>query len=81
MSFKEIWFRKLSPEDKQSLERALRNSILSNRLREILNDWEASLIVRKDDYDSPSWSHRQAHMNGEQDVILKLKSLLTEDQR
>jgi hypothetical protein len=30
-----------------------------------------------DDYDCPSWSHRQAHANGELAAMNKMKQLLT----
>lgn len=80
--YKEIWFRGLSEEDKESLKRALSSSLLSNRLREIIKEMKRDLPVSKADYDSPSWSHKQAHKNGQEDILTKLEDLLTiPDQR
>lgn len=75
-NFKEIWFRGLSPEDKESLKRALHSSILAERLRTIIQDWKRELPVSPNDYDSPSWSHKQAHKNGQEDILTRLLSIL-----
>lgn len=74
--FKEIWFRGLSAEDKDSLKRALISSILAERLRSILQDWKRELPVNTTDYDSPSWSHKQAHKNGQEEILTRLLSIL-----
>ena len=80
--YKEIWFRGLSPEEKEQLKRGLDSSLLSDRLREILKEWRRELPVTKTDYDSPSWSHKQAHKNGQEDILTRLENLLTiPDQR
>jgi hypothetical protein len=75
--FKEIWFRGLSEEDKKSLQNGLRSSVMADRLRAIVSEWEREVSVTKSDYDSPSWSHKQAHLNGMAEVIARLQSLLT----
>ena len=55
-------------EEKKSLESLLRNnSTLINRLQNILEEKVAEIRdkeVSEEVYDSPSWSHKQAHING-----------------
>lgn len=79
--FKEIWFRSLSKEDKDNLSRALNSSLLADRLREIIVEWEREVVVNKSDYDSPAWSHKQAHLNGMSEILTRFKSIMTPDQR
>ncbi len=79
--YKELWFRGLDAKDKESLERALDSSILARRLAAILEDWSREHVVTKGDYDCPSWSHKQAHLNGIEEILTRMKSLLTPDQR
>ena len=44
----------------------------------ILNKQKAALERPKaDDYDCPSWSHKQAHLNGELAMLNKVTDLLT----
>lgn len=81
MAFKELWFRGLSPDDKKSLENGLRTSLLAERLRTIIQVWENELPVLSADYDSPSWSHKQAHRNGQAEILRRLRSILIEDER
>ena len=54
---------------------------MADQLRKIVESWERELVITKNDYDSPAWSHKQAHVNGMAEIINKLKSILTEDQR
>ncbi len=81
MAYKEIWFRGLSKEDKESLERALGNSLLATKLKEILVMWEREIPVTKGDYDSPAWPYRQAHLNGMSEILTRLNTILNPDQR
>lgn len=76
-----LWLRNV-PEDKhESYEQAIRAStIIVRRLKEILRDWEDDLDradVKINDYDTPSWSFKQAHRNGDRSRIRKLRDLLT----
>lgn len=79
--YKEIWFRGLSADDKDLLKRQISNSLIADRLREIILEWERGLPVTQVDYDSPSWAYRQAHQNGMSEILNKLKSILTPDQK
>ena len=56
---------------------ALTNSAQFIRLREILNQNKEYLLrTRTIDYDNPSWSHKQAHINGKLDQIEQLLTLI-----
>jgi hypothetical protein len=60
----------------------LQNTILLDKLREILYNMQegrSSSVVT--DYDSPSWSHKQAHLNGEVAALKKVIELLTVTER
>lgn len=82
MKFKEIWFRGLNPEDKKRLEQTLSNSLIMEKLREIILSFERELPVSKKDYDNPSWPYYQAHLNGMTEYHTRIKSLLfPEDQK
>lgn len=74
------WFRGLPEEKKEGFELALRNSSLAlGRLYDLLDEWERDLDsaeAKLDDYDNPSWSHKQAHRNGDRSRIRKLRDLL-----
>jgi hypothetical protein len=66
-------------QDKLKFETELRSYLVNayfSRLREILRARKENLLhVSDPDYDNPSWSHRQAHMNGkveELDFILEM---------
>ena len=73
------WTKNLPPERKQGFEDALRNSTLViDRLRQIMNEWEQSLLAEettKDQYSSPSWAMLQAHRNGSREIIKKVRDL------
>lgn len=73
------WVKHLKDkQEQQDLEDLLRNTTrVLSRLRDILNEMEESTQrVREIDYNDPSWSHRQAHLNGERDAIRKIKDLI-----
>lgn len=49
-----------------------------NRLRTILIEkYDIKQTVRIDDYDTPSWSHKQAHTNGYLECLEEILGLLT----
>lgn len=80
--FKDIWFRGLSKEDKELLQKQLINSMIKDRLVDVIIPYlEGQIKPSKIDYDCPSWSHKQAHVNGMTEVLTTLKSLLTPDQK
>lgn len=78
--FYEIWTRHL-PEDKkadfQSL--VLNSTIVLERMRTILRDQFESTYVSEEaesDFDTPSWSHKQAFRNGERAGLRRALRLL-----
>ena len=73
----EILGRGLDPKEKEEFLRLLQNSALIRRIEEVLDEWiRAESSVPKDDYDSPSWSHKQADRNGSLRAYNKVKQLL-----
>ena len=75
----EAWLRGLKGEDREKMkELVLSNQILLDKLSEILYNMQ----VKKegtvlDDYDTPSWSHKQAHINGEAAAIKRLIDIVS----
>ena len=66
------WLKHLeTPESRKSFAlkiRSLQNDPVFKRLIEIVKDKRASLLKGPgplDEYDSPSWSHKQADINGQ----------------
>jgi hypothetical protein len=73
------WFAKCESEkDKEELKDYLLNSSrLMDQLKEMIQrrydqEWGAKVT----DYDSPSWSHKQAHKNGRLDAYEEIFKLL-----
>jgi len=77
------WIAGLDDETKTKIVNAVNNDdILLDRLRKILyNMQEKRETTVLEDYDSPSWSHKQAHLNGQRDIILKLLEILSVQER
>lgn len=75
------WFKNIPEDKREGFELAIRNSTLAlGRLYDILIEWEEELNraeAKVDDYDTPSWPHKQAHRNGDRSRIRKLRDLLS----
>lgn len=75
------WFTGLPPERKEDFEKLVRNStILLRQLNVILDKWEDELNSAESksaDYDTPSWSHKQADRNGDRRRIRRMRELLS----
>lgn len=74
------WFVGARDErEKKVREELIRaSSTMAMVVLEILDRWEDELNrqeINKDDYDSPNWSHKQAHRNGERSRIKKVRDL------
>lgn len=70
-----IWFRGLNKEDKEDRVKELlsyRNAF--DALKEILEEHYKEYTP---DYDCPSWSHKQADVNGHNRAIKKVINLIT----
>lgn len=82
-NLKTDWFRDLSEKEKKDLEFVLRNNtILIQAFLDILTRYEKEeerSEITLDQYDSPSWSHRQADRNGARRALNKVRSLFTFD--
>ena len=81
----EIWTRHLKePSDKERFKKNLLNSrFILERLIEIMQEDADQLETNEislSTYDSPSWSHQQAHKNGQRSQIRKYINLITLDQ-
>ena len=72
------WVKHLKSEEEQrDFENLLRNTTtVLSRFRDLLEELENSKEVSFDDYDSPSWSHKQAHSNGYKEALRKVKDLI-----
>lgn len=76
------WTKHVSdPEKKSDLEKTIRHSTVAlSRLREILSErlkMIASMETRLDEYNSASWSHKQAHRNGQCSALKDIHQLLS----
>lgn len=83
LKINELWLRGLKGEDREKMKKVvLDGTILLDKLKEILyNMQEGKRDVVVGDYDNPSWSHKQAHLNGETAALHKVISLLTITER
>jgi hypothetical protein len=74
------WTKGLDDKSKARMEETVRSSTtVLARLLDILDAREAELSRAETvitDYDTPNWSVRQAHRNGERAQLRKLKDLL-----
>ena len=78
-SFDTTWFKGLNDEEIEERKRILLSEHKTlDILRELVYNMGISSgkVVEKD-YDSPSWSHKQAHLNGKTEILQRLSRLLT----
>jgi hypothetical protein len=75
------WFGSERDETRRkNFEGLVRNSsLVLGRLYEIATEWEEEIArsTKLDDFETPSWSHKQAFRNGELNRIRRLKALLS----
>ncbi len=73
----------LRDEEREKMKKMiLECTILLDRLKKILYNMEEGKnrsVVG--DYDTPSWSHKQAHLNGESAALRKVIDLITVTER
>ncbi len=79
----EAWLQGLKGAEREQMkELVLSNEILLDKLAKMLyNMQERKRISVLGDYDTPSWSHKQAHLNGEADVLRKVLEIITINER
>lgn len=73
------WYRNL-PRDQWDERKQVvsRSKFILDIAREIV--YNMSIETQKtseSDYDSPSWSHKQAHLNGKQEAYREIMAILT----
>ena len=69
---------KTDKEREEFKQYVLSSQKVLDKLREIVYNMSINEEkVKTIDYDSPSWSHKQAHLNGKQEVYRTLLDLLT----
>ena len=79
----EAWLTGLNPKEREEMKNFIvANEKVLDKLKEILYN----IVVKKeevklDDYNNPSWSHKQAHLNGEQALARKMLEVLTIKER
>ena len=76
-----LWVKHLkNPEDIEALNKAILGStVLRNRLSSILKEKLEALDSQEcsvADYDNPSWSHKQAHRNGQKASLVEVLKLI-----
>lgn len=77
------WFASETQENKEIIKKTLESDkIILDKLSKMLYNMyiENRDIVHKD-YDCPSWSHKQAHLNGFLECLRKVQDLITFEDR
>lgn len=79
----EVWLKGLvGPEREKMKEEVLSSENLLDKLSKILyNIQEKKQTSVLADYDTPSWSHKQAHLNGEAAGIRKVLEIISIHER
>lgn len=83
VNFTSAWFGGLNDDEKSNLKEILeRDHILLDKLREMVYNMVREVeTVHSVDYDTPSWSHKQAHNNGMVHMGRKVIELITPKER
>ena len=73
------WFKDLPPSEQENFKKiVLGSKKVLDKLSQIV--YNRSIIgdrVATADYDSPSWSHKQAHLNGKLEAYREIIELIT----
>lgn len=73
------WIRDAKTEEEREriYKEVINSNFLLDKLRKICYNISIELEeVSSPDYDSASWSHKQAHRNGQLDILRKLNKIL-----
>lgn len=78
-----LWTKHLSSDqNKEDFVAAIANSTVAlGRLCELITEFETEINSKElslEEYDSPSWAYKQAHLNGQRSAYKKLKTILKE---
>ena len=73
------WFGSMKGEERENFKLSILSSkIVLDKLQEIVyNMYKKEESVSDIDYDSPSWSHKQAHTNGKREALKQILDLIT----
>lgn len=73
------WFKGLNKTEIEERKKFLASEqkVLDILRKIVYNIRTSQEIVSENDYDSPSWSHKQAHLNGESSALRRIERLLT----
>jgi hypothetical protein len=73
------WVSNLSPSEAEEFKKSLFGSkkVLDKLLEICYNKSKVVESPKLTDYDSPSWSHKQAHMNGRLEALQEIIQLIT----
>lgn len=73
------WFSSLpKPEQEQFKKNVLASKKVLDKLSELCyNKITVGESSKLTDYDSPSWSHKQAHINGRNEVLREIIQLIS----
>ena len=79
----EVWLKGLKGEQREKMKQlVLNNAILLDKFSEICyNIGVEKRDVSFQDYDSPSWSHKQAHTNGFLECLKLIQDLVSIKER
>ena len=80
-NFDTRWFRDIPAEEVENLKIQLANhkKTLDNLRKIVYNMVSKAEDVRLEDYESPSWAHKQAHRNGFVEALNSIGRLVTLD--
>lgn len=83
LTFDSTWFKGMSDKEIEEFKLFLvSNQKMLDILKEIVYNMRISTgKVLEKDYDSPSWSHKQAHLNGKNEALDRVYRLLTIDKK
>ena len=83
LKISETWLKGLTGTDREEMKKLVLNSEkVLDKLKEILYNMQVKKSeVSLEDYDNPSWSHRQAHLNGEASALRRVVEILTIKER
>lgn len=76
-----FWIQGIPEEKRADFVSSVLSSPVTRKLREYLHNRLSSLELREEKnlYDNPSWSHKQAHINGNREIVKELLLLLSFD--
>lgn len=83
LKLKSVWFEGLNASEKEEMQKNVENSekVLDKLVKILYNIQERTRDSVLVDYDTPSWSHKQAHINGEIAMLKKIIDIVTIQER